>query len=235
MQKHLELIRQFVRWRKYVKDGDSVFFHGLEDVERSPVMREERIVELCRGRRVAHFGFADAPFTAEKARAGELLHQRIDEVAESVYGLDVDEAAIEIYREVTGDERNGVLDVQVRAPLYPELEDSFDVVVFGETLEHLKNPGIALENLHALCEANPGCELCVTVPNAFSVMSFIAATNGNELVHPDHYSYYSPVTLRNLLQAHGFGDVQISLYSYNPAALAAPGITSSGVIAIARL
>lgn len=227
--------RHFWRWRHYVADSESIFFHGLEWVDKEPVLREDFILDLCRGRRVIHFGFADAPFTEEKVASGRLLHSRIREVAEFAYGLDVNQESIEAYRRLTGDDHNSTIDIAVPAEIGEDLADRFDVIVFGETLEHLKNPGIGADNLRRICEVNEGCTLCVTVPNAFAMLGIIAVLNGTELVHPEHYAYYSPITLRNLLRDHGFTTVDIKLYATDPALLDSPGVTASGVIALASI
>ena len=113
-------------------------------------------------------------------------------------------------------------------------DSPLDVIVFGETLEHLRNPGLALARLRALCARNPRCVLCTTVPNAFSTTGFIAAASGVEIVHPEHYAYYSPVTLRNLLAAHGFGDIHVTVCPYQDHGFAVAGITDDCVLATAK-
>ena len=84
---------------------------------------------------------------------------------------------------------------------------AFDLILFAEILEHLRNPGLALDNLRQLC-ATHHCKLCVTVPNALSVVAFTNALRGIESVHPDHCAYYSPHTLRKVLLDSGFTDVR---------------------------
>jgi hypothetical protein len=55
--------------------------------------------------------------------------------------------------------------------------------------------------------------------------------DGDEIVHPEHYYYFSPATLRKLLQDAGFTVVELALYASRDSALL-PGITKNGVIAM---
>jgi SAM-dependent methyltransferase len=210
------------------------FYQELEDVRVDRRPREEIIVELCRGKNVLHFGFTDAPLTRERLTGGNLLHTRIRAVAKRTYGVDIDEPAMTIYREITGDARFSRLDIESDEAPEPAIDESFDLVVFGETLEHLRNPGLALGRLHALCAKNPGCVLCTTVPNAFSTVGFTAASRGVELVHPEHYAYYSPVTLRNVLAAHGFGDIALTVCPYQSHGFDVAGIADDCVLATSK-
>jgi methyltransferase family protein len=210
------------------------FYQDVKDVRVDRRPREEIIVEMCRGRNVLHFGFTDAPLTRERIGGGNLLHTRIRAVANRTYGVDIDEPAMAIYREITGDSRYSRLDIESDDAPVPAIDESFDLIVFGETLEHLRNPGLALGRLRVLCAKYQDCVLCTTVPNAFSTVGFISASNGVELVHPEHYAYYSPVTLRNLLAAQGFGDIAMTVCPYQVHGFDVAGITDDCVLATAK-
>jgi hypothetical protein len=213
---------------------DTYFYQDLTQVRVDRRPREEIIVELCRGKDVLHFGFTDAPLTRERIDGGNLLHTRIRAVAKKTYGVDIDEPAMEIYQAMTGDSRFSRLDIESDDAPAPAIDEAFDLIVFGETLEHLRNPGLALGRLRALSANNPGCVLLTTVPNAFSTVGFVAASRGFELVHPEHYAYYSPVTLRNLLAAHGFGDIVVTVCPYQAHGFDVAGIADDCVLATAK-
>jgi hypothetical protein len=70
----------------------------------------------------------------------------------------------------------------------------------------------------------------VTVPNAYYAGVFLTALNGDEVVHPEHYYYFSPATLRKLLHDAGFSIIDMALYASRDSAVL-PGITKNGVIA----
>jgi hypothetical protein len=210
--------------------GSGIFEHQVDGLPRN--LREDFILGATTGKRVLHVGFLDAPFTEERLRDGTLLHRRIAEVAKQLYGVDVAAESLDRYRAMTGDLNNALLDVQT---MPVALGQPFDVVVLSEVLEHLPNPMAALGHLRTLCASPPGCDLLVTVPNAYSLEHFAAAANNLERVHQDHYYYFSPTTLRRLLTDAGFRDVTVSLYAHRPERLGNPGATLEGVAAIARV
>jgi hypothetical protein len=213
---------------------DSVFCHSWAGLGERTVDREQFLVELCRGKRVLHFGFVDAPFSEERTRTGQLLHFKIKESAAFVHGTDVDEKSIALYRRITGDMHNSVLDIIHPQSDLAAFAKDFDVVLFGEVLEHLINPGLALANLREICERNPGSTLCITTPNAFSVACILSAIRDYELVHPDHYYYFSPTTLRKLLADSGFVNIDLSFYA-SRTLKDSPGLTKHGVIALCNV
>jgi hypothetical protein len=212
---------------------ESLFVHPRPGLRR--VIREEYIIEACRGVRVLHFGFLDNPITMDKISSGTLLHTRIVGVASSLYGVDVSAASLEDYRRLTGDMENTVQDLLQPDSDVSFLSGRFDVILFPEVLEHLANPGAALAKLKEIVCLNPGSSLLITVPNAFSLFHFVSACNNVEMVHADHYFYFSPTTLQKLLVDSGFAQIDIILYSHDQEALGAPGITEHGVIALCQL
>ena len=68
----------------------------------------------------------------------------------------------------------------------------YDVVVIPEVLEHLSNPGAALDNIHSI-ESN---EFVFSVPSAFLRFS--------KHEHPDHNFYFTEKSIRKLLEKHDF-------------------------------
>ena len=76
-----------------------------------------------------------------------------------------------------------------------------DIIVCGEVLEHLSNPGWFLTRLR---RQYPGVPVLVTVPNAFSEAAIKWLAKGKENVNIDHVAWYSPHTLRVLLQRAGY-------------------------------
>jgi 2-polyprenyl-3-methyl-5-hydroxy-6-metoxy-1,4-benzoquinol methylase len=227
----LRLVPIFARLARRCAGHDPVFLHSLADLNLQGVDRDAFLKELCQGQRVLHFGFVDSPFSAEKAKSGLLLHQKLRAVAKFIYGLDIDAACLEQYRQLTSDYNNSILDIQVPLPQADFLAANYQVILFGEILEHLLHPAAAMANLRLICAQNPGARLCITVPNAYSIMGFFTALSGAELVHPDHYFYFSPVTLRKLIRDTGFELIQMCQYGES-VSLASPGITKHGLIAL---
>jgi 2-polyprenyl-3-methyl-5-hydroxy-6-metoxy-1,4-benzoquinol methylase len=83
-----------------------------------------------------------------------------------------------------------------------DLDRQFDVVVAGELIEHLNNPGRFLRGVRRFVA--PHGRLILTTPNAFGVKFFMHALAGRDRSHPDHALLFSVSTLQCLLTRHGF-------------------------------
>ena len=198
------------------------------------VERVAFLLDLARDRRVLHLGFLDTPFLERKIREGTMLHRRLHAVARDLYGVDIDAEDLARYRALTGDLANLRLDLTEPAvDLGPLTARPWDYVFLPEVLEHLADPATALRRLHRLCAASDA-RLVITVPNAFSLMGVIAAAGGREVVHPDHFFYFSPVTLSRLVTACGFTVERCLLYGGSPTDRR-PGLTDAGVICVCRV
>jgi hypothetical protein len=211
-------------------EGDSPFVHQSVELSAQPVIREEYLVDVSRGKRVLHIGFLDAPFTEERVRSKELLHLRIRSVASDLYGIDSNQAWLTRYRDLTNDTNNAAGDIHDLTQSREHV-GAYDLILLPEILEHLGNPRQALETLRAMCLKNPGARLCLTVPNAYYAGNLLRALCGEEIVHPEHYYYFSPATLSRLLRDAGFNILDMTLYASRDSA-ALPGITKNGVIAM---
>jgi len=81
-------------------------------------------------------------------------------------------------------------------------EPPFDVVVLGDIIEHLDNPGRALDATSALLR--PGGQVIVTTPNAFGAPNFLRFLSGRYREGLDHVGTHNKWTLGHLLARHGF-------------------------------
>ncbi len=89
------------------------------------------------------------------------------------------------------------------AQALPFVDDHFDVVVVGDLIEHVSNPGQMLGSIRR-CLADDG-ELVVTTPNPFYVNQFLSIVASNGVtVNDEHTCWFDPVTLFALLQRTGF-------------------------------
>lgn len=164
------------------------------------VNRVEFIKEACRGKKVLHLGCTDYPFTERVIEFNMLLHFELAKIAGELYGFDFDQAGIDIL------EKHGTKNLY-RADLEKleevDLNEKFDVIVAGEMIEHLSNPGLFLRGIKRFMHSET--DLLITTINAYSGLRFaIYGLRGkggiNEPVHPDHVSYYSYKTLSLVLQ-----------------------------------
>jgi hypothetical protein len=218
---------------KNMPDKNSIAYHSFLNLEDKVFDRTDFILNISKNKKILHFGFLDSPFLGKKIKSGELLHHRIKNVATKLHGVDIDEDGLREYRSITGDIDNSIFNVAEKDVNVDAYSMKYDLIILGEVLEHIMNPGLALKNIKKICENNDDCRVCITVPNAFSANGHAAASLGIETVHPGHYYYFSPYTIKKLLEDTGFKDIQLYMYHY-PWAIISPGITRSGIIAVAK-
>lgn len=224
--------------KKFLKRGETSdvelkTHHFFKDLENDVHDREDFILNISKGKNVLHFGFLDSPFLAQKIKDKNLLHCKIKEVASNLHGIDINSRDLEEYRLITGDSENSIFDVSKNDINIDSYCQKYDLIILGEVLEHIENPGLALRNIRRICRKNEGCKVCITVPNAFSANGQAAACLGIEAVHPGHYFYFSPYTIKKILEDTGFEDIRLHMYS-NPNSIISSGITKSGIVAVAK-
>ncbi len=163
------------------------------------VQRVEFLKKVCRGKKVLHLGCTDYPFTKNSIENNMLLHFELEKAAKELYGFDFDQKGIDILREAGG--------INLFRADLEQLEDvalneTFDVIIAGEMIEHLSNPALFLRGIQRFMSDET--KLVITTINAYSAMRFVIyALRGkggiNEPVHPDHVAYYSYKTLSLVL------------------------------------
>jgi SAM-dependent methyltransferase len=93
---------------------------------------------------------------------------------------------------------------------------SFDVVTMWHVLEHLEDPGTAIDRVRAWLR--PGAGLVVGVPNVASVQAALGGERWYHLDVPRHRVHFTPRGLEALLRSHGFAVVRTRhvLLEHNP-------------------
>ncbi len=153
------------------------------------------IKKMCEGKKVLHLGCTNYPYTEDSIKYGVLLHYELKKVAAELHGFDFDQAGLDILAK-SGEQNLHLGDLEKLEEV--ELNETFDVIIAGEMIEHLSNPGLFLRGIKRFM--NEKTDLVITTINAYSGMRFfIYGLRGKggerEPVHPDHVSYYSYKTL----------------------------------------
>jgi hypothetical protein len=164
------------------------------------VQRVEFIKNACAGRKVLHLGCTNYPYTREALDGGVLLHTELGKTAKSLFGFDADQAGLDILRDA-GTENLYLADLEELDEV--PLDEKFDVIIAGEIIEHLLNPGRFLLGIQRFMNADS--DLIITTVNAYCALRFftygLRGKGGeNEPVHPDHVAYYSYKTLSLAVQ-----------------------------------
>jgi len=169
----------------------------IHKIPDAPVVdREAFIVKACKGKKVLNLG-------SNGTDSESILHKAIKEVAHVAVGVDrtnsdfncdLDEQAVGLWTFLASDD-NGF---QPRKP---------NLIIAGEILEHLGNPGNLLKTLRGF-----QCPVIITVPNAFANGSHRLMEEGFENVNKDHVAWYSYRTLKTLVERYGFSVSEFCWY-----------------------
>lgn len=168
------------------------------------VDRVKFILQHCTGKRVLEFGASGPLFLA--IRPVTTSYQGVDrQDGDQIIGFDLDD----------------VSQTWLPVPTYWEGQ-KWDLIVCGEILEHLMNPGWFLTRLR---RQYLGIPVILTVPNAFADAGRRWILKGIENVNRDHVAYYSPKTVSVLLERVGYHTGGLFWYG-------GPGPTAEGLIVV---
>jgi len=209
--KIINSIRWFATWLSFeilkrslgyrLKIDSELWLQSVKSNEPKLFNRVDFILEQCLKKRVLHIGFTDYPFTAQKIKDGTLLHLQLQNVCDSLVGMDLEENSIQHYVSITKDEKAYQGDITEEYP-EPVIDFKPDLILLTEVLEHLPDPYKAIDILHKTFPA--GTKVLVTVPNYTSLDNLAASFNKIESIHPHHHWYFSPYTLCQLLDDKKF-------------------------------
>src|SRR5919106_5297133 len=132
------------------------------------VQRVDLIKRLSAGKKVLHLGCTNWPYTTEAIENDMLLHLHLAKIADDLYGFDFDQEGLDIL------ESHGVKNlfrVDVEKLEEVPLDTKFDVIIAGEMIEHLNNPGIFLQGIKRFM--NDETDLVITTVNAYSAFRFL--------------------------------------------------------------
>jgi hypothetical protein len=214
------------------------------------VQRVEFIKRACEGKTVLHLGCTDYPYTEDAIARNMLLHFELANIAGELHGFDSDDEGLRI---LTSKGVNNLFKVDLENLDALELNKTYDVIVAGEMIEHLSNPGAFLNGIKRFMDRDS--KLLITTVNAYCALRFLiyglrGRGGANEPVHPDHVSYYSFSTMKLLLKRHGLEMREFYFYDlgkehrpfnrwfynlFNDAAVKVSRQLSDGIIAVAGL
>lgn len=138
---------------------------------------------------------------SEKRHDEAWLHDLVVRAADDAVGVDV------LEDELAALEADGY-DVTYGDAQDLSLEETFDVIVLGELIEHLVDfDGLLRSVDEHLAE---GGKLVVTTPNAMAVHWTALRLFDQEFVNTDHTCWFDATTLRQLLERYGFEPIEVT-------------------------
>ena len=172
------------------------------------VDRDQAVLDAAKGRKVLHLGcvgFTDLATNDRIRLARESLHWKLSKTAD-VIGIDYSRRVIEEYERlgVFRNIRYGNLERLHEVAL----EGTFAVIIAGDVIEHLSNPGLMLEGVKKFC--TPDTTLIITTPHAFGLPNFIRWCLNRFREGDEHVMTFNADNIRNLLTRHGYAITNIN-------------------------
>jgi hypothetical protein len=158
--------------------------------------RNDRLIDLARGKRLLHIGCCDhLPLIREKVASGLYLHQRLCKEAQRCVGVDINADGVELLKEL------GFPEVYL-PPDTPQ--DDYDLCLLADVIEHVGDVVSFLRSMKAWKFK----EIVVVTPNAFRLRNWIGS---GEIVNTDHRYWFTPYTLCKVLADAGFEPTAVEL------------------------
>jgi len=159
-----------------------------QDVHVSNILDRLNLFEYyCKGKKVLHVGCVDYPIFKPESN----LHIYLSAFVPELHGLDLNVEGLDVLKKY------------VDQPYFSSMADvaeSYDVCLIPEVIEHVNDIGAFLKDV-GKCDARL---FVITAPNAFKKREsfFKSRTLWVERIHPDHNCWFSPYTLKNVIEKY---------------------------------
>lgn len=185
-------------------------WRGLMNKQKKIVTTRWEVIEnYVKGKDVFDVGCAELiGTTTDGKKKSRWIHDKIAKVAKNLIGIDINEKQVILLKEMG-------YNIIVGDVTTVDLKRKFDVIVAGELIEHLSNPGIFLDNMKRHLKKEG--VLILTTPNRFDFITFVKSFFHNSI--PDynkpiskHVMYFDENSISALLKRHGFESIEIVYY-----------------------
>jgi len=158
----------------------------------APLLKKrDWILEIAKGKRVLDLGVVDHDVERALRADARWLHGQIEKVAAYLVGIDIDESSISKLRDAG--HRTLCADAATL-----RLDETFDVVVCGDLIEHVTNP---LDLLNTIAyHLGAGGRALISAPNPLSLARILNIwADGSTRVNPEHVFWFCPQTIYQLV------------------------------------
>ena len=152
--------------------------------------------------------------SSRKWQQREWLHGQLTAVAESVLGVDIDDAAVNETRKITGLPNIIAGDITSTKAIDAIAERYFDIALFGEVVEHIGDPVRFLKQFLSTYERNVR-DVIITVPNAFRAGNIKSIFANREVINSDHRFFFTPYTICKVACDAGIAPSSIQMASFS--------------------
>lgn len=158
--------------------------------------------EYVKGKDILHVGVGGAITDLDlkdkflKTNVSNWFHSKISKTAKSIATLELEQDNIDKFKEIIpGDYILG--DITDPGVLENFGEKKYELIVFTEIIEHIDCFRTALQNMRSLLK--PGGQILISTVNAYNIFSFVKLLFRYESNHIEHTSYFSYLTIKQLL------------------------------------
>lgn len=127
---------------------------------------------------------------------GEWMHADLRRISNDVFGIDIVDEAIERLQ-------NEGFNVAVGNAEKFELDRDFDVIVAGELIEHLSNPGQFLDRCREHLSEDGAVIITTPNPRRLQMLHWFARGHENR-ANPEHTTWFDHYVMETLVARHGF-------------------------------
>jgi len=145
--------------------------------------RVKKILEFCRNKKVLNIGCADNYY----------LHAKISEIAKDLVGIDINRGSLNSLKE------DGYKVFEMDAENI-QIDETFDIIVMGEVIEHVNNVGNVLNSVSKLM--NKDSVLILTTPNIACLLLYFNVVILGKDQAPDHVYYFDIKTIDRLIERY---------------------------------
>ncbi|MBN1975111.1 MAG: methyltransferase domain-containing protein [Sedimentisphaerales bacterium] len=157
------------------------------------VYADDFVLHRMRGKSVLHLGCAGGE------KPSSCYHIEISEIANTIWGIDINSAGLNKVKEWLPEDSNRVKYFHGNVENIHELNINrkFEVIFIGSIIEHLSNPGLMLSGIADLLTSD-GIVIIVT-PHSFGLLQFLRVLLfRNESVITEHTCWFSVSVLTEL-------------------------------------
>ncbi|MDX2212468.1 MAG: class I SAM-dependent methyltransferase [Oculatellaceae cyanobacterium bins.114] len=189
------------RWHKISKDPNAPLVMKARQEElqaaRTGQLISNRIDYFCqlvKNKTILDVGVVEHTQTA--VQSSTWLHKHLSQAAKSCIGVDILETEVEHLQSL------GFNIICADITQHP-LDQSFDVILCGEILEHIDASGAFFKSAAKML--NPDGKLVISVPNPWYINVILKSSFGRipYVDNADHVAWFDPCTLCELGQRHG--------------------------------
>lgn len=189
------MIRGILSYIRRKLKGEKINNYWVQEVKIKRLKnRMEILTNLCENKKVIHFGCTDYPVFNPYNN----LHLKLSKICSELHGIDIDKEGIEKLR--------GYFDSKYFYEISQLSGEKYDVCLVPETIEHVENIS---EFLGSVEKVNAEI-FYISGPNCFHqdylfrshMKGVVNVDTFVEMVHPDHNCWFSPFTLKNVIQKY---------------------------------